>query len=527
MKKICILFLAMISLFVCSCEQNTDSITRQKELESISVEVIDPYFNQNSNFDYNKILLFGHYSDGTILAENPSLAVYEGFDSREQKSDLVVTVKYKGKTADFHIIIGQPRQEKIWIEQYPQKLIYPENADLSKELDLTGLKLFVRLDDGTEKELKKGEYTYTVNNLSESIFKGCNIINLITNEKTSCSFVVYKIGDGIVTGVDVGNIPPRKYNVGNIIDFSSITITVHIGENDVVTFSNGVWNIDKKIVKEQDIEKIVQVEHHWYSGLLKYFFHINIKTTLIYNYPINCVINSYSFQLDFPITYKELSKIKIEKTASFPELYAGNEIKFSDDSKIKFMRIYGETEDNKIEPDEYNELRYSVKSNKGYDKATEISEPFKFENFGIQTIYFYYKPGDSDKEFVNSYDFLVHDAKMEKIEVDWADGYTPPPLDYQYDWKDKIIDANKTNTSNKDKIIKVIGKYSNGNQFTILYPRWSVYESGKPDFDDNSTNTQNGDGTIKIEYIGDGGKKKYGELTVPYKKDPPPPQSSS
>ena len=58
MKKVSLLFVCVLAFFCVACDLGADDIPRNMELDSISVEVIDRYFNLNYPFDYNKILLF-------------------------------------------------------------------------------------------------------------------------------------------------------------------------------------------------------------------------------------------------------------------------------------------------------------------------------------------------------------------------------------------------------------------------------------------------------------------------------------
>lgn len=524
MKKGNILFLVIVSLFFCTCEHNTDSIIRQKELEYITVDVIDRYFNVGSTFDYSKIKILGHYSDGSVLNEDPSFATLKGFDSSTLKNDLIVTVSINGKLAEFSITIGTPRQKRIWIEKYPKRLIYPEDYNLYDSIDLSYMEVRVELDNGIIETLKSDEYSIDITDIemmTGSAFNGCNVVTItsLENRNLTTKFNVYKIGDGIITKITALPVPDRKYNIGNTIDFTGVTVNLSVGSKRI-TIDDGKWYFEKSIVTEEDIITEIHQTYNIWTTLWNWLTGREVKRVLTYSYKLSCKINDqqeeHSFYLEFPITYKSLEKIDVRLKDSAPNIYEGNEIFFT--NVLDFFRVYGieDVEDNQINlNNESDSLGYSTSKKDSFNKVTKITEPYKFDNFGVKRIYFYYLIEGVLYEC--PYDFFVHDAKMLDIEVFWEGGKTPEPLDIDKLWtKDLLKNAN----------LNVKSVYSNGNKFDIDSYRWTVTypnpENGKPTYGEGEWGVK--DGKIIINYRGDNNTDYKKEIDVPYKK--PQPESS-
>jgi len=150
MKKIITSVAAsLLALLVIGC-QDINDVTRQRQLESISVDTTSAQteFVINKSFSSDGLVIYGHYSDNTVEKEPVSLASFKGFDSAALIGSQTITVSYKGFTAVYAVSIVNSELKSVAVTSKP-KLIY----NLGEKFDSTGMVVTGYYSDGSEADV--------------------------------------------------------------------------------------------------------------------------------------------------------------------------------------------------------------------------------------------------------------------------------------------------------------------------------------------------------------------------------------
>lgn len=131
------------------------------------------------------------------------------------KGQQTITIKYAGKRAVLNINVGEHQVEEIEIENLPKTKYVVGQA-----LDLTGLKLKVMYDNGTEEIVETG-YTSSIEN--GTIFNNVENKTIeITYEEKTTSFDIDVVEKQVEKLKGISAPTKTKYKVGETLDLSGV-----------------------------------------------------------------------------------------------------------------------------------------------------------------------------------------------------------------------------------------------------------------------------------------------------------------
>lgn len=482
MKKVNVLLVLIVLIFNCiACESGTESITRQKELEFITLDLLSAkllYTEKDTELDRNGIIIFGHYSDGSIKEESTALAEFVGFTTKN-KGVIPITVIYKGKKAFFDITVGDKIETSLEIINYPKTLIYREKKDIKKNsLIDAGLLVNVNYDDETSVPTQNYSIqisTYQNNRCEITLIKG----NL---EPVSFNVYIYS-AYGVSSEQYNCTLKQYPYNTvyvaGDTIDFTGLKIQFE----SYITYQNAGYQ-----------PKIITIN----DGMCNITPRIIPKDTSDGSYTVTATINGNQVGIPLTINNATFKEIKFQ---AIKDIHKGELIDFTDYEKFTFIREYNNGDESIIN---FNELldgesiKYSLTPNSNYESANKIGNTFRITEVGNKTIYFYYRYlDDRNSQYPNRYkdlpplsvDIFVHDAVMEKIKAKWKNNKEPSPLNvYDCSWNEERLFQEL-----KDKI-KVTGYYTDDDDnkgFDCEY-RWRF---------ENFTPPSDGEGEYDLKYV--------------------------
>ena len=124
MRKTSFILIIFFAVFYSACNMDITEIERETVLEAISVDVSNAEklnYLIGDSFNSNGIIIFGHYSDGSIKQEDSRLIEYRGFSSENANEALNVTAVLGQFTASFNITVLDAAITSIEIKQKPKK----------------------------------------------------------------------------------------------------------------------------------------------------------------------------------------------------------------------------------------------------------------------------------------------------------------------------------------------------------------------------------------------------------------------
>lgn len=409
MKKVNLLLLLIVLIFNCiACESGTESITRQKELEFITLDLLSAkllYTDKDTEVDRDGIIIIGHYSDGSIKEESTALAEFVGFTTKN-KGVIPITVIYKGKKAFFDITVGDKVETSLEIINYPKTLIYTQKKDIKKKsLIDAGLLVNVNYDDGTSMQTEN----YSIQISTTNYYNRCEI-TLIKGNLEPVSFNVYIYPTYAYYGEKYNcTLEKLPYNTvyvaGDTIDFSGLEIKFE----SYITYQDGGYKPKKITIND---------------GMCNITPRIIPKDTRDGPYTVTATINGIQVGITLTINNATFKGIKFEGKK---KIHKGELIDFTDDDKFTFTREYNNGKTSIIN---FNELlvgesiRYSLDPNSNYESANEIGNTFHIDEVGNTTIYFYYRYlDDRNSQYPNRHKYLpplpvdifVHDPVLYNI----------------------------------------------------------------------------------------------------------------
>ncbi len=151
--------------------KNIEIVTEPNKIEYIKDETID----------ITGLLVKANYEDGT--SENLSSTDYTFSPSNVPKvGKQTITITYGDKNAEFVVNVSDPTVESYTVTSYPSKKEYSVNDTV----DLTGLVITAKYNNGTNKKLTSDEYTINIDDKDTNVFSkaGTSKVIIKINGKT-------------------------------------------------------------------------------------------------------------------------------------------------------------------------------------------------------------------------------------------------------------------------------------------------------------------------------------------------------
>jgi hypothetical protein len=228
MKKIATtVAVLLLALLIIGCQDISD-ITRQRQLESISLDTSSAQteFVINKKFSSSGLIIYGRYSDNTVDKEPVALASFKGFDSSALTEGQVITVSYKGFSASYTVSVVTSELKSIAVTAKP-KLIY----NLGDKFDSTGMVVTGYYSDGSTSDVTAD---CTVVNF-ESRVSGHKLVSVVYSrnlEKQISAVLDVYVSDKALKGISL-TVNKTAYALGE--QLSSDDLTVYGSYNDAGT----------------------------------------------------------------------------------------------------------------------------------------------------------------------------------------------------------------------------------------------------------------------------------------------------
>lgn len=177
---------------------------------------IETNYEIGEKLDLSGLVLIseGSNNDIKVIWGNYECEPAEGTELNT-KGQQTITIKYAGKRAVLNINVGEHQVEEIEIENLPKTKYVVGQA-----LDLTGLKLKVMYDNGTEEIVETG-YTSSIEN--GTIFNNVENKTIeITYEEKTTSFDIDVVEKQVEKLKGISAPTKTKYKVGETLDLSGV-----------------------------------------------------------------------------------------------------------------------------------------------------------------------------------------------------------------------------------------------------------------------------------------------------------------
>ncbi len=219
MKKIVTAVAALLlALLIIGC-QDINDITRQRQLESISLDASSAQteFVINKTFSSSGLIIYGRYSDNTVDKEPVALATFKGFDSSALTESQLITVSYKGFSASYTISIVTSELKSVEVTTKP-KLIY----NLGDTFDSTGMVVTGYYSDGSTSDVTAD---CTVVNF-ESKVSGHKLVSVVYSrnlEKQISAVLDVYVSDKALKGISLA-VNKTAYALGEQLASDDLTV---------------------------------------------------------------------------------------------------------------------------------------------------------------------------------------------------------------------------------------------------------------------------------------------------------------
>lgn len=392
MKKTLTIVSVFLLILLSSCNLDVTEISRQKELESISVDssqAVIAYEIGATDLNTEKLKVYAHYTDNSKEEINVNLAVFDGFITDKQNDKLPITVTYMGKSAVYYISVGFPQVTDIRIKRYPKQMYYyGNNTNVSTE----GLIVEAVYNTGKIEALNEDQYSIRIDSLEQLFivyitYENENKIPLTTN---------YTVFEKEINNVQANN--TVIYKLGSKLNPKDFNVTVN---SESTTIENFYYD-------PMDLNGLEEGARRQFT--------ININNNIKI---VEVIIRDYQVE-DFLVQYKK----------GRTEFYCGETLKLSDFSFQE--KLVDDCGIKIIANDKVKITKISEDSSVEIIGNNESPEEFKIIKPGIISVTFRYEVENQEPSFFEkTLNLYAVNPYVDSISTVWNDDKKNLPLGEQ------------------------------------------------------------------------------------------------
>nr|WP_249316537.1 bacterial Ig-like domain-containing protein [Bacillus sp. FJAT-50079] len=177
-------------------------------------------------FDPEGFVIEATYDNGETVELSEDLyefTVDERFTTAGTKEIIVTSTETPSQKASFNVTVSEAQLTELEIRKQPAKTLYY----LDDELDLDGMVIYAKYDDGAQVRLMKDEYT--VSEL-DTTTPGEKTVTLTHKNKTATLHLTVKIKE--LTGITVLSYPKTTYTVGDVFQKTGLVVAKKYDNGD-------------------------------------------------------------------------------------------------------------------------------------------------------------------------------------------------------------------------------------------------------------------------------------------------------
>lgn len=396
MKKF--LYLILFCFACISCKMNYDQVTRNRDIESISVDTSGAITNYclDDEFSARGIIVTAHYTDGTkeTVSTDSCIFTHNEWNSSGSYS---VKVEYAGCMTSFNVDVGDGEIVGISVYSKPEKLYY---TNINDPFEPRGLIINAIYKTGKITELDENKYDIIL--AAKPIYNKKRVTIVLKKDST------------ITSDFDL-------FYETSIPDFRSLTppkkITYLQGVEEL-DFNGFAVNLNGNVYN--NIEALERV----------YISPMNIKNLSSgRNQKISVYINEQKKEFSINVLSNKVTGLDI---AGKNEVYchAGESVSLIDLFDFYIIsKTSDKQEKEKIEDDVLRSSSELIKYTYNENSKKDINEKIIFNETGKQFITFYYEidNGGEKETWLDEVEIFVYEPRLKSITAK----YTGPGLTFK------------------------------------------------------------------------------------------------